>query len=336
MELAVAAAAAVQRVGAEVRVGRASSSSRAGDRENWMSGLGLPDRPNYDVQTFDASAPVTNLSWLTWRKPLGVSMCSILCIGGGGGGGAGFSAAAGNARGGGGSGGSSAVARLVIPVNYLPDVLYIQVGAGGAGGAGTGGSGILSYVAISPDLTAQNVVAVSGSAGAVGGTVGAAANGGAGGTAGTIAVIGSMPFAGLGFFNLVAGQVGVAGGAQTGVAGTNQTIPVTSVVTTGGTGGGGVTAADRAGGGFTTIASSYLSEQAPIAAAAGSNPGSGGVLVQKPWFAFGGCGGGSSNAGVGGNGGPGAPGAGGGGGGGGTTGGTGGNGGNGIVIIVCW
>jgi hypothetical protein len=112
-------------------------------------------------------------------------------------------------------------------------------------------------------------------------------------------------------------------------------IPVTGVVTMGGTGGGGTTAADFAGGPITAIAGSFLSEQRPAQAAAGSN-GGGSAQSWEPFFSFSGMGGGSSNAAAGGEGGNGAYGSGGGGGGAGVGGSRGGNGGNGIVVITCW
>jgi len=292
-----------------------------------------------DIQIFNYPSTVTNTQWHTWIKPRGKAMMNIICIGGGGGGGGGFTAAAAAARGGGGSGGSSAVTRVTIPLHLVPDKLFVQVGQGGKGvgsGGGTAGSGVLSYVAIAPNTTASNVIAVSGNAATVGGGTGTGAAVGAAGTAGTIATIANCPLAGLGHFDFIAGQIGVAGGAVAGGNGTAQTIPVTSVITTGGTGGGGTTSADFAGGAWTAITSSWLSEQRPATPAAGSNNGSGGFPIWKPLFFFGGTGGSASNAGVGGNGGNGSYGSGGGGGGGGTTGGRGGDGGSGIVIITCW
>lgn len=292
-----------------------------------------------DIQIFNVPSTVTNTQWHTWIKPRGKTMCHIICIGGGGGGGGGFSAAAAAARGGGGSGGSSAVTKVTIPICFLPDVLYVQVGAGGRGvgsGGGTAGSGILSYVSVFPNTTSANVIAISGAAGAVGGGTGTGAAVGAAGTAGTIGVIASMPLAGMGQFSMIAGQIGVAGGAVAGANGTAQTIPGTSVITTAGSGGAGTTSADFAGGAFTAIASTLLSEARPATPAAGSNDGSGGTTLWKPLFFFGGVGGSSSNTGVGGNGGNGSYGSGGGGGGGGTTGGIGGDGGSGIVIITSW
>lgn len=296
----------------------------------------LPSQTLGDVQIFNCPSTVTNLQWGTLQRPCGVSMAHIICIGGGGGGGGGFTGVSLGA-GGGGSGGSSGVTRVTLPAVFLPKVLYIQVGAGGSGGGPTvtGGSGILSYVAIAPDTTAINVIAVSGAAGAVGGAPGDANSGGAGGAAGTIAVIGSMPLAGPGHFALIAGQVGVIGGDDSGASGTAIAFPTTSVVTQAGSGGAGAQTANFAGGAFTAIADLYFSEARPATPATGSFNGSGGPQLWKPFFSFGGGGGSSSFTAAGGHGGHGAYGGGGGGGGGGETlGGTGGNGGSGLVMIV--
>jgi len=292
-----------------------------------------------DVQIFKRPSTVTNTQWLTWIKPRGKSMINIICIGGGGGGGGGFTRAAAAAGGGGGSGGSSSMSRVTAPLHLIPDMLYIQVGAGGAGvgsGGGTAGSGILSYVTIYPNTSASNTIAISGNATAAGGGTGTGAAVGALGAAGTIPLIASMPLAGLGHFDLIAGQAGVAGGAVAGGNGTAQIIPTTSILCTGGSGGAGTTSADFAGGAWTAITNSWLSEQRPATPAAGSVNGGGGFEIWKPMFFFGGTGGSSSNAGAGGAGGNGSFGCGGGGGGAGTTGGRGGDGGSGIVIITCW
>ena len=300
----------------------------------------LPDEGQCDVAIFNRPCQTTNLEWESWRKPRGVRMVYILNIGGGGGGGGGFTAIAGSARGGGGGGGSSAQTISVFPAFLLPDVLFVQVGKGGLGvgsGGGTAGSGVLSYVAVRPDTTGNNVVSISGAAAAAGGTTGTGAAAGTGGTAGTAASVSGMCFTGLASQAfVVAGQGGANGGAQTGAVGASITFPTTGLVTTGGAGGAGVTGADFAGGAFNATANTLISDYRPVAPAAGSNNGSGGPTLWKPLFNYGGCGGSASNAGVGGQGGIGAYGCGGGGGGGGTTGGTGGNGGSGLVIIIAW
>jgi hypothetical protein len=300
----------------------------------------IPSSTKADIQIFNRPCTAENLQWETWRKPRGASMINIFCIGGGAGGGGGFTRAASSAGGGGGSGGSSPVTRVLIPACFIPDVLAIQVGAGGQGvgsGGGVAGSGIVSVVSIQPSTATlfQDFIAQSGGA-PTGGGSGTGAAVGAAGAGGSIGSPNINIFFGLGNFNTVGGQAGVAGGAIAGANGTAITIPTTNVVTMGGSGGAGTTSADFAGGLFTAVAGAWLSEQRPATPAAGSFNGSGGIQLWKPFFSFGGGGGSSSNAGAGGNGGNGAYGSGGGGGGAGTTGGRGGNGGSGLVIIISW
>lgn len=291
-----------------------------------------------DVKIFTTVATASNVQFNTWTKPKNKSFAWIYCVGGGGGGGGGFSAAAAAARGGGGGGGSSAQMTLLIPTLYLPDTLYLQVGAGGGGVAsGTGGVGLQSQVHIWPNnsTAANTLCSTSGSTTPGGGTGTGAAVGSAGG-AGSAAAIANCPLAAMGNFQFIAGQAGLAGGAVAGAVGTAAVIPVNGSRTMGGGGGAGTTSADFAGSGVTTIANSILSDMRPIAAAAGSNTGSSGYQLWKPFWSWSGMGGASSNAGVGGAGGHGGFGSGGGGGGGGTTGGIGGNGGNGLIVIACW
>jgi hypothetical protein len=145
-----------------------------------------------------------------------------------------------------------------------------------------------------------------------------------------------MCFANLGVWTAIAGQQGGLGGSNS-AAGTSVNLPTTGIFTTGGAGGAGVNSGTTfAGGGFNATANTLISDYRPIAPAAGPNNGSGGPVLLKPFFSFGGCGGASLDAGVGGSGGIGGYGSGGGGGAAGTTGGRGGDGGSGIVIIYCW
>ena len=297
----------------------------------------LPAGSRADVQVFDRVATVTNLQWLTWEKPRGVSMVYAVALGGGAGGGGGFTGIAASARGGGGSGASGGVALVLIPAILIPDVLFVQVGAGGAGvgsGGGTAGSGLISHLSVAPDNGTTNLVISSSLAGPGGGGTGTAAAVGAAGAVSTNSNLGNWQGLALGS-RVGNGQVGVAGGAVAGAIGTAQTIP-TGLPIMAGAGGAGTTSADFAGGAITGVASSRVSEARPATPAAGSFDGSAGPQLWKPFFSFGGCGGSASNAGVGGRGGDGAIGAGGGGGGGGTTGGRGGDGGPGLVVIVSW
>lgn len=299
----------------------------------------IPTEGHADIKIFNMPSTTTNLMWTAWEKPRGKSMLHAICIGGGAGGGGGFTGIATSARGGGGSGGSSGTTRVTVPLAFLPDTLYIQVGAGGQGvgsGGGTAGSGILSYISMQPGNNGGNILATSGSAGPTGGGTGTGAAVGAAGTAGSIAVITNMFIAGLGQFAFIAGQAGAAGGAVAGGNGSSGSLSATSVLSLAGTGGGGTTSADFNGGSWTNGGAGTLVGEATPAVPVGSVSGSDGPTIWKPLFFYGGTGGGASNASVGGNGGNGSYGAGGGGGGGGTTGGRGGNGGTGIIIMIAW
>lgn len=103
----------------------------------------------------------------------------------------------------------------------------------------------------------------------------------------------------------------------------------------GGGGGGGTTTTNHQGSDHSSIAGSYISEQRPRGAQFGDGT-SGNFQLPKLFYNYSGCGGGSSNTGVGGNGGYGGFGSGGGGGGAGTTGGRGGDGGPGLVVMIAW
>lgn len=298
---------------------------------------------NVDIQIFNRYSTVTNTQWLTWTKPRGKTYASIFALGGGGGGGGGFTAIAGNARGGGGGGACASQASVAMPLAFLPDILYIQVGVGGAGGVSgvSASAGLQTYVAIYPHTNAMNCVLRSANSDAGGGTSGSGIAAGGGGTAPTVGTLASCPLAAIGAQHaFVIGIVGASGGAQGGAVGVSAAAMQSSpqgLFVTPGAGGAGVTAADFAGGGFTASAgTNYISIIRPVAPAAGSNNGCSGFTLWQPFYNFGGCGGSSSNAGIGGGGGCGAYGSGGGGGGGGTTGGRGGIGGCGLVMITCW
>lgn len=291
-----------------------------------------------------------------YRRPRNAKMLFIWCIGAGGGGGGGFTAAAGSARGGGGGGGSGAVSRLVIPAFFLPDVIWCHCGVGGAGSTGSGvagSNGSRSYVTVAPGQTsgAAYLITLSGAADAQGGGAGTGAAAGALGAAGTITTATAAVFHGMGLWTAVAGQAGVAGGAQTGAAGASVTWGAGGLAFSGGAGGGGVGTnnTDQTGGAITG-AGMIPTLAAGVAAAGAGNPGvlygpMGQVITNalawsgSPWpFAsLGGSGGGTAGAsGTGGKGGAASYGSGGGGGGGGVTGGGGGRGGDGLIVIAAW
>jgi hypothetical protein len=283
--------------------------------------------------------------WQTWRKPRGVKNVYMIGVGGGSSGAVGANAAASNAGGsGGGSGGQTCV---WIPAFFVPDVLYIQCGAGGRQpttlvSAQTQQGGGPTYVAIEPSTTlTPNMTLLLANGG-----VSAATTGGA------LATIAGMPLAARGYYTFFVGHAGTAGGA-TQTAGTNQTFPVTGVMVMGGSGGGGSGAAAGAGGALSVPVGApyndfFLFTYPGGTAASGATPagaGFSGTVMKNFIMNYGGMGGGGASATAGGQagaGGNGAPGSGGGGSGGSSS--TAGlntlarpgNGGDGFVIIMSW
>lgn len=286
-----------------------------------------------------------NSQWQTWRKPRGVKNVYMIGLGGGSSGAVGANTAASNAGGsGGGSGGQTCV---WVPAFFVPDVLYIQCGAGGRHpttlvSAQTQQGGGPTYVCIEPSTTLTANMTVLLATGGVGGAV----------TGGAAATLAGMPLAGRGYYTFFGGQAGTAGGA-TQTAGTNLTFPVTGRISMGGSGGGGSGAAPGAGGALSVPLGApyndfFLFTYPGGTAASGATPagaGFSGPVMKNFIMNYGGMGGGGASTtagGVAGDGGGGAPGSGGGGSGGSTT--TAGantlarpgNGGDGFVIIMSW
>ena len=287
------------------------------------------------------------LDWQTWFKPNNARFVSILCIGAGGGGGAGGNGAGSTTRQGGGGGGAGGISYGFFPANQIPEILFVQPGAGGTGGVGgtspgSGSSGALSYVSCQPNTTNINVLLQSGLAGATGGNTGQI--GGGQGVASTVWTGNPLNI----FATATAGQNGSPGTT----AGTPGAITLTKIVT-GGAGGAGYSAGVNTGGSIT--GSAFV----PTISGGGGNinangvDGSGGYtsltitpnsISRQPVFFTGGAGGGSSNNYTGGTGGNASFGCGGGGGGCGSTSGgvgangagAGGKGGDGIIIITCY
>lgn len=283
-----------------------------------------------------------------WNKPVNVKFVYIFIIGGGGGGGGGRTSALNSACGGGG-GGSSSITIGLYPANFLPDNLYVQVGAGGVGGSPNvnGSNGNLSYVSFQPNVSVDaNILIASGDTAPTGGAFGSSSVGGTGGTGGVAFTFANNIFGEIGQLTSVAGQNGITGGGLGG--GTPNLTPTLPI--TGGAGGGGVSAGGTTFTAGSIIGSGFL--QTINGGTADSNTstinGSSGYQnleyinnnLTAPMFFTGGGGGASASTSprVGGNGGNGAFGSGGGGGGGSytSTGGTGGKGGDGLVIITCW
>lgn len=287
----------------------------------------------------------TGMTWQSWQKPRGKTMCSILLLGKGGNGGNGVVGANSTAAGGGG-GGSGGMTTLTMPLALLPDILYFSL----AGQQAT--TTVASYVTIYPSIIATpppNHTLMIANGGGNGGN-GAAAVAGAAGAAGAIATVATMPL-GWQWAKALAGQAGIIGGTT--VAGAALTLPVTGLIVTGGTGGGGLPAAATAGttgGSFTVPAqpSPFIPHTAPASTATATVPpgdGAGGFKLANLLYFYGGLGSGSTHgtatgAGlVAARGGAGAFGCGGGGGGGaltGSTASTGGFGGPALAIINCW
>jgi hypothetical protein len=310
-----------------------------------------PDQ-NDRIQIFNTAG--AGVQWQTWNKPRGVNTVYMLCVAGGGAGGGGFTKASGVAGTGGGSGACSGLATLCIPARLLPDVLYVQVGAGGIGGAAgaVGTAGTNSYVSCGHVSTLPSVVLSSGVNAPGGGGAGASAVAGIAGTVPTVATVSTLGK--YGQFQAIVGLVGLAAGANTGAVGNSITAGWNVIPFTPGASAGSqpiTVTTDYAGGSITLQAVMELPDRLVAGSAASQTSGttyvlagglaaggkgSDGLQIIQPLLGTGGTGGGTQSAGVGGAGGKGAIGCGGGAGAPGTTGGKGGDGGDGLVMIIAW
>jgi hypothetical protein len=248
---------------------------------------------NGDVQKFLGSAGAVGTSWQTWVKPRGKTMLHIQLVGAGGNGGTGVVGA--NSVSAGGAGGQSgAITNVIVPLAFLPDVLFVSL----AGRKPTATANFASIVAVAPVNTANNIL-VFANGGLHGGNA-AAGVGGTVGTAAAIATAGNMPL-GWPFITSVcfASQVGTAGGAA--IAAAALTLPVTGAFVTGGTGGGGLPAAAATGtnggtitgaGVFPTVLGGTGNATATVPAQAG-NPGI--QPIPRLGYFYGGTGGASTH-----------------------------------------
>jgi hypothetical protein len=289
-----------------------------------------------DVQIFYANGS----AWQTWQKPRKCNYVYIMCIGGGGGGQSGTVASGASSSNNTQGGGSGAVTRALYNSQQIPDRLYIQVGLGGNGGASTltntsnpGSSGTRSVVSLQPIslIVSQNLVAISGNAGAAGGVLNTTSAGE------TVSTQTTAVFYTLSNFISTAG-VACTFFAASPIANINTlTSQITCQGAQGGGGVGGIPAARNGGSisetSYTPLIQGGLGTLSP--STNGGN-GSNGVTVWKPFLSTGGAGGGNSDLGNGGSGGNGGIGSGGGGGGSCSSGqsGAGGKGGDGLVIII--
>ena len=181
----------------------------------------------------------------------------------------------------------------------------VQVGIGGAGGAAlsNGSAGTRSIVALQPSVVAQNMVAISGNAGAAGGVTNSAAAA-AGETVSTQTTA---------TFYTLSNFISTAGRASTAYISDTNVTPFTSQITSAGAGG----SNGQLGG--NSILSSSLTPLLPGGASvsgSGLNAENGrnGITSFKPFFSIGGSGGGEGI----------------------NTGGRGGKGGDGLVVIVAF
>ena len=291
--------------------------------------LDLSHIPNsqQDIKVFYSNG--INNAWQTWQKPRKCNYVWMMCIGGGGGGAGGqigFLNVSSNP-----GGGQGAVTRALYNAQQLPDRLYIQVGIGGTGGGpgSTGNPGTRSIIALQPVVAPQNLVAISGNAGAAGGSIFTTTPGETAATQATAT-----------FFTLSSfiSTQGVTTAQPNGPTAPLIT-PLTSQITCQGAAGAGqssITLVTNNGG---SIASSSISPfisggLGAIDDVSNAQNGQNGITSWKPFYSLGGTGGGSAINGSGGNGGNGGIGSGGGGGGQSNSPGSGGKGGDGLVIII--
>jgi len=271
------------------------------------------NNPNIDVQTFIGPATASSpLEWRTWRKPRGAKFIYMIGVGSGSSGGCGLNSA--TSSGGGAGGPSGAQTVVMIPAMFVPDVLYVQTGAGGQQPAvlvsgALNVAGVPSYVCISPytSVTAAGTILLA-NGGPTGTVAPTSTTGGTATLAASVTTIASMPLAGRGFYQFFAGQAGTAGGAPAG-NGVAQTYPTTGLMVQGGQGGVGYSNV-TSGSNNSSTGAGFGDNFPSVAGAVTSDPtgnGSGGTMI-KPFQYTGGTGGVAERAG-----GNGAPGCGGGG-----------------------
>jgi len=292
------------------------------------------------------TAGTANLK-VAWNKPLGITGLNILCIGGGGSGGCGtpVSFGGGKTKAGAGGGSSGTITSVSILSMFIPDTLYIKVGAGGAATTSDDGlPGGDTIVSIAQDNFSDAInVAI-----AFGGEEGHGVQGlstdfgtlrGAAGAAVTAPTIQNMPIASCGTYSMIDGQAGGRGGQLT-VGNTSLTL--SSSILSGGGGGGSAAAAGTlyAPGSTNVNQDTNDSIRLPVISSSQSLVDGNGTTLFKPIFcSFGGSGGWASDTAATFNGGKGGIGCGGGGGAScndGFVAGKGGAGGDGLVIISCW
>ncbi len=269
----------------------------------------------------------------TWSKPQGITMVSFFVVGGGGGGGLGGVAGITIGVAGGGGGGGGGITKLLIPAIFIPDSLFINVGAGGSSSTAGG----QSFIDIANGSNVFTTRLITSNGGGAGGNASAGTSGIAGvGASATLTT--SAIYHNLGMFSAIAGGNGGAGSLQT----TAGAVANTTSLTGGGSGGAGGDSLTTFGVPGTITGNGTILPSIPPNPRAVSLNGVGGVYSMSPFQSYGGGGahGGARTAGIqGGTGGNGVYGSGGGGGGssrGPATAAPGGTGGDGFVIITCF
>ena len=199
-------------------------------------------------------------------------MLNIVLLGKGGNGNGGTVASA--PGGGGGSGGQTI---LTIPLALLPDTLYLSL----AGQSAT--TTLASYISVSPNNTANNVIAM-----ANGGSNSAGIAGGAGGA---IATVATMPLGWAYQDSVLAGQ---AGSSTDNVSPPpNLNIPITGIIVTGGGAGAGAAAVNN---GASIVGAGAFPTNPGGLAGTISLPGNQGFAITTPFlFFYGGSGAASEN-----------------------------------------
>lgn len=252
-----------------------------------------------EVSYFKGTSTAAGNDWITWNKPRGKTMVSILLVGKGGNGGTGVIGAAGAGGGGGGSGGQTF---LVMPLALLPNTLFLTL----AGISAT--TSLASFIAVNMSkLTAgaggpiANDALMIANGGGNGGNA-ATTTGGTAGTAAAAATAVTMPLGWQFAHTVLGGQAGTAGGAgtTTGTVGGALTLPLSGILVTGGTGGGAAPTTPGAGtaGGIITGAGQLPTITASTGGTAATVPplnGSGGLLpIKNLMYGYGGQGGGGT------------------------------------------
>jgi len=205
------------------------------------------DRTDANIQVFVGGKTRAEYThYETWNKPAGVKWIYMMAVGAGGSGSS--TQAFGSSGPGGAGGGSGGQTTAFLPAFFVPDLLFVDVGAGGDPVSAALADGIAgTHTDIRSDIGQNALVQQQvsfcfayGGSGGVSPTV--VSTGGVGGTGASISQIANSVPSGRGLFSFFAGQSGTNGGnnGSSGLGhGINQLYPSDGLCVTGGTGGGG-------------------------------------------------------------------------------------------------